>query len=304
MHAGRISIVTPSLNRARLLESAIASVMDQGYPDYEHIIVDGGSTDDSEQIARRYPETRYVAGPDQGMYDALNKGIKLASGEIIGFLNSDDLYAESFFDEIARAFDDADVMAVAGRAIVFTELPDGPVSIVDEYSPETMSLIESSTVGSNFFNAWFFRRATFDRIGIFNTDFRIAGDREFMLRFALSNLKYRAVHTLVYKYRSHAGSVTFSKDGERRQASAIEHLDMTGKYLSDETVAGAARNLVISLRTKETVELAARSLWKLNIPAFIKYFREGFRYDSGWPWRFVQFCLHRTLARIRPGGRR
>lgn len=303
MSSRRISIVTPSLNRARLLESAIVSVIDQGYPDYEHIIVDGGSADQTEQTVRRYPRTKFVTGPDRGMYDALNRGIGMASGEIVGFLNSDDLYAEKSFHEMARAFDDPDVMAVAGRAIVFTELPDGSIRIIERYSPGLMSLIESSTIGSNFFNAWFFRRTTFELIGNFNADFRIAGDREFMLRFALNHLKYQAIHALVYKYRSHEGSVTFHKDRDRRESSAVEHVSMTGGYLSDGAVTGAARRLVIRLRTKETVELAARSLWRLDFRAFLEYVLEGSRYDPGWPVKFLQFSVNRAIARLRPGGR-
>jgi hypothetical protein len=93
--------------------------------------------------------------------------LELAGGEIIGFLNTDDLYAEDIFHVVAGKFEDAEVMAVAGRAIVFSELSNGSTEIVDQYSPQESSLMESSTIGSNFFNAWFFRRSAFDRIGKF-----------------------------------------------------------------------------------------------------------------------------------------
>ena len=120
MDSRKISVITPSLNRARLLELAIQSLAAQNYPDCEHIIIDGGSTDGTKEVIQKYPGIRFVSAPDDGMYEALNKGLELAGGEIIGFLNTDDLYAEDIFHVVAGKFEDAEVMAVAGRAIVFS----------------------------------------------------------------------------------------------------------------------------------------------------------------------------------------
>ena len=86
-----ISIITPSLNRADLLEDAIYSVQRQNYQNLEHIIVDGGSTDGSLELVKKYGYIRLFSGHDEGMYDALNKGLTLAGGEIICFLNTDAL---------------------------------------------------------------------------------------------------------------------------------------------------------------------------------------------------------------------
>src|SRR4030066_1952836 len=96
----KVSIITPSYNRAGMIETAIQSVLSQNFPEVEHIIIDGGSTDGTLDVLKKYPHLRVVSEPDQGMYDALNKGLNLATGEIIGFLNTDDYYAPSVFDKI------------------------------------------------------------------------------------------------------------------------------------------------------------------------------------------------------------
>ena len=294
----KISVITPSLNRAHLLELAIQSVIAQNYPNYEHIIIDGGSTDSTKEVIQKYPKIKFVSGSDQGMYDALNKGLDIAGDEIIGFLNTDDLYAENIFRVVARKFDDADIMAVAGRAIVFSELSDGRTEIVDKYSPEEMSLMECSTIGSNFFNAWFFRRSAFDRIGNFNTNYKIAGDRDFMFRFALNNLSYTGINDLVYKYRKHQDSLTFDKNGQKREWSTDEQLAMTSLYLGDPDLSKLARRLLIQRRTLETVDMAARSMWMWNYRKFIHYSIEGSRYNYAWPLRFFQYALNKGVEKI------
>ncbi len=286
-----ITILTPSYNRAEMIANAIESVLAQDFPSFEHIIIDGGSTDGTFEILKRYPHLKVVNESDQGMYDALNKGLRIATGEIVGFLNTDDLYAEGVFFRVAEKFDVSDVMAVAGNAIVFSESVDGRIKVVDKYSPEDMSLLECSTIGSNYFNAWFFRRSVFNRIGTFNASYKIVGDRDLMLRFALNNLKYVILNDLVYKYRMHEDSLTFDKNGEKRTWSANEHLMMTGFYLADRNISSLARKLLIQLRTLETVDMAARSIWMWHFKKLVHYSIEGLRYNPAWPVKFFQYVL-------------
>ena len=94
----KISIVTPSFNQADFLESTINSVLSQNYPNLEYIIIDGGSTDDTLSIVNEYQrnELQVISEPDEGIYDAINKGIALSSGSVIGILNSDDHFADKF----------------------------------------------------------------------------------------------------------------------------------------------------------------------------------------------------------------
>src|SRR4030067_3134955 len=90
-----VSIITPSLNQGEFIEETILSVKNQTYENIEHIIVDGGSTDDTLNILKKYAGSyrmRWLSEPDNGMYQAINKGMRLANGEILAYLNSDDLY--------------------------------------------------------------------------------------------------------------------------------------------------------------------------------------------------------------------
>jgi glycosyltransferase involved in cell wall biosynthesis len=112
-----ISIVMPSLNQAQFLEQAIRSVLDQNHPEIELIVIDGGSSDNSVDILRAF-ENRiayWVSEPDSGQSDALNKGIRRASGDIIGWLNSDDSYQPGVFGDIAAVFSDAETQIAMCR---------------------------------------------------------------------------------------------------------------------------------------------------------------------------------------------
>jgi glycosyltransferase involved in cell wall biosynthesis len=282
-----------------MIAYAIESVLAQDFHHFEHIIVDGGSTDNTLRILNSYPHLKVLSEPDQGMYDALNKGLQIAAGEIIGFLNTDDLYADNIFHSLAREFENPDVMAVAGRAVVFRELADRKIKIVDTYSPDAMNLVECSTIGRNFFNAWFFRRSVFGQIGGFNSSYKIVGDREFMFRFALKGLRYTVIDHLVYKYRQHDESLTFDKNSQTLERSAKEHLMMTHVYLVDHRLPAEVRKLLIQLHTSEAVNLAARSLWMWNFKNFIHYSIEGSKYSIAWPLKFFQYILRMGWKRLR-----
>ncbi|MHB8778311.1 MAG: glycosyltransferase family 2 protein [Anaerolineales bacterium] len=287
------SIITPTLNRAGMISAAIESVLAQNYPHFEHIIVDGVSTDGTLELLKRYPHLKVQIGQDQGMYDALNKGLKLAKGEIIGFLNSDDLYAEDAFSVIAEKFQKQNILAVAGEALIFTIASNGESKIISNFSPEGASLLELSTIGSPYFNAWFFRRSVFEKIGNFRTNYKIVADREFMLRFALSALPYTTLNKPIYQYRQHMGSMTFEVTDQKLERIVNEHLYMTKTYLEQRSIPAEARELIRKLRTRDTLEMALRSLKKMNFPKFAYYSWQGFEYDPLWLLNFIRRVAHK-----------
>ena len=99
-----ISVITPTRDRGAFIEGAVDSVMGQGVPAFEHIVIDGASRDDTLVRLRRYPHLRIVSEPDRGLYDAINKGIARARGDVICLLNSDDRLLPGAFEAVSAAF--------------------------------------------------------------------------------------------------------------------------------------------------------------------------------------------------------
>lgn len=113
----RLSIVTPSFNQGSFIEATIRSVLEQGYPDLEYLVIDGGSTDNTLEILRRYEDRlQWISEPDRGQSDAINKGFRRATGEVVAYLNSDDLYEPGALLAVGQFFaEHPEAMWVTGR---------------------------------------------------------------------------------------------------------------------------------------------------------------------------------------------
>jgi glycosyltransferase involved in cell wall biosynthesis len=293
-----ISVVTPCLNGARYLAEAIESVLAQRCPQTEHIVVDGGSTDGTLEVLRRYPHVQVISGPDHGMYDALNKGLTLARGEIIGVLNSDDCYAADALASIDETFRVEDTMALVGEAVFFRESGPGSQEEVDKFLPAGTDLMELATLGSPAFNAWFFRRSVFARIGHFDAGYRIAGDREFMLRFALSGLRFARVDRLIYRYRIHPDSLTMGGRDHTWEQQLQEHVRMTDHYLRTPGLPPRARCLIRQVRTRDTLRMAIRAARRRELSKLIFYSVAGMRRDPLWAARLAKRAVTALARRI------
>ena len=179
----KISIITVCLNNAKTIEDAIKSVLAQSYDDIEYIIIDGGSADETLSIIKKYENeiTRYISEPDKGVYDALNKGLKLATGEVVGFLHADDFYATTeTIEKIARVFERNKVDCLWGDLVY----------VGKENTEKIIRYWKSGKYKKNLFKrgwmpahpTFFAKRRVYEKYGDFNTDFRIAADYEIMLR--------------------------------------------------------------------------------------------------------------------------
>jgi glycosyltransferase involved in cell wall biosynthesis len=184
----RITVVTPSLNGAGTLEECLASVRRQGYPHVEHVVVDGGSTDGTVDLLEAAEGVRFISEPDDGRPDAVNKGVGMATGEVIGFLNGDDRYEPGALAAVAEAFAaDPDVMWVTGYCRVI----DGkgreirrPVTRYKNFLLRRFSFPLYLT--QNFVSdpATFVRRAALDAVGPLDNRYRISHDYDLWLRVA------------------------------------------------------------------------------------------------------------------------
>ena len=187
----RITIITPNFNHAAFLERAINSVFDQGYENLEYIVLDGGSTDGSQQIIERYADrlALWRSGPDGGQVTAINRGIADSTGAIIGYLNSDDYYLPGAFQTVVQALDGSPQKWAVGTS-VFTG-DRGPASgfTVDRWVPELPSGPRSKWL----LTSWgvpqpssFWRRQLFDDVGNFDTGLKYVFDTEHALRCVLA----------------------------------------------------------------------------------------------------------------------
>ncbi|MDD5707219.1 MAG: glycosyltransferase family 2 protein [Kiritimatiellae bacterium] len=192
-----LSIITASFNSASVIETAIDSVLNQSLKDLEYLVVDGGSTDATTAIVRAHEarfdgRLRWLSEQDRGMYDALNKGICLATGDVIGILNADDFLAtDHILGQIAAAFDDPDVDCVFGN-IRFVRDPDLGRTVryyrAKHFRPWMLRFGFMPPHPS-----FFARRELFERFGAYKTDYRISADYELLVRFLW-------VHRLRYRY--------------------------------------------------------------------------------------------------------
>jgi len=178
-----VSIVTPSYNSADFVEAAITSVLAQDYPNIEHLIIDGGSTDNTLEILKRYNhQLTWISEPDQGQADALNKGFRQAKGEIVGWLNADDTYQPEAISGAVRYLEEnPEISLVYGR-----------FNFIDEYGKITYThcpppfSIEKLLYENIIPNAsMFFRRHVIQEIGFLNPQLHYVLDWEFVLRISL-----------------------------------------------------------------------------------------------------------------------
>jgi glycosyltransferase involved in cell wall biosynthesis len=282
----RISIVTPTLNRAQYLGEAIESVLAQGHDHVEHIVVDGMSTDGTEALLARYPQLRVIREPDTGLYDALNKGLRAATGEIIGHLNSDDLYPAGTFAEVMAAFADSSVEAVYGGAEIF----QGEGKVVQSFTSaaEKALSFENVTVGAPITNARFYRRSVYERVGYCDLGYRAAADRDFLFRVALANPKAALLDRIVYRYRWHDDSLTFMDDPIREAKWREEYLRIAEHYLVQADLPEAARECCRRWHRRESAQAATQALLAGRFRQWSACAARGWRWNRSWPFTFAR----------------
>ena len=183
----RLTVITPSYNQGAFIERTLRSVLDQGYPDLEYLVIDGGSTDDSVAIIERYADRLawWTSESDDGQTDALNKGIRRATGDIVAYINSDDYYLPGAFEAAVGALEASDALWAVGAA----RFVDADDRVTEVWRPEAPHggrhwwILAPWGVPQA---ATFWRRECFDRHGPFRQDMHYVFDTEYGLRLALA----------------------------------------------------------------------------------------------------------------------
>jgi glycosyltransferase involved in cell wall biosynthesis len=180
----RISLITAVLNGGETIQGALDAIADQTYTDIEHIVVDGGSTDRTLEILResRRPIDVLLSGPDSGIYDALNKGIEASTGDVLGFLHADDVFAHrQVIERIAEAFKVTGVQAVYGDLEYVKR--DDVNHVVRRWRAGHFSSRRLAWGWMPPHPTLYARRGMYARFGTFDTTKRIAADYDCVLRF-------------------------------------------------------------------------------------------------------------------------
>lgn len=269
----RLSIITPCLNRVAFIEAVVKSVASQSGVDVEHIMVDGGSDDGTLDVLARYPHLRVIGGPDRNSHHALNKGLEIANGEVVGFLMTDDTLAPDALARVAAAFAaDPGLEAVAGRA--FIAAGERIVAEIRHLSGDE-GLWDELLFGTPGFCSWFFRRSLLARLGGFDESLEIAADRDLLIRAAVAGVRPRLLElpVCVYGWHPHSATLAPTADGGLRQL--VEHRRLAARCLADPATPPSVAARLARWRSYETWRSLIRALrfrrWRAVADAMIAF---------------------------------
>lgn len=184
----KVSIITASHNSVDTIVDTINSVLTQTYPDIEYIVIDGASSDGTKDIVTSFGQriSRFVSEPDEGLYDAINKGIRIATGEIVGILNSDDFFCNNtVIERVVESFMGNEIDAVFGD-VQFVDTVNTS-RVVRYYSSKHFKTARFRFGFMPAHSSFYVKRELFEKLGYYKTDYKIAADYELLIRFLYIN---------------------------------------------------------------------------------------------------------------------
>jgi glycosyltransferase involved in cell wall biosynthesis len=220
----KISIITISYNQSQFLEQAIQSVFNQGYSNLDYIIVDPGSTDGSREIINRYADkfSKVHLDKDKGAADGLNKGFSSATGEVYGFLNSDDELLPNALATVAAFFESHPNIDVVSGCGYFT---DSHGKRLKRIVPSKLTTWLYSHGGVSIFQqGTFFRAAYFNKVNGFNIENKTCWDGELFLDMAIAGAKFKTIGNDLAHFRLHEGGITGSGRLEKQYRVDVARL--------------------------------------------------------------------------------
>lgn len=239
-HARTVTVITVCYNSSATIARALASVAQQTWPSVEHIVIDGASTDETLRLIEPYrPHLAHVVSePDAGIYDAMNKGLALANGDVIAFLNADDLYADqSVLAKVMDLMQEERLDALYGDVEFFQA--EHPQVTIRRYNSGRFTPARLGWGWMPAHPALFVRRSLFTQFGVFRSDYRIAGDFEWIARvFQLAGLRHRHLAKVLVRMQAGGASTsgwraTLQMNREMLRACRSNHISSSwGRLLS------------------------------------------------------------------------
>ena len=255
----KVSIITPSYNSSRFIEATILSVINQTYNNIEFIVIDGRSNDGTIKILEKYKNRgilNYISEPDNGMYDAINKGFNLATGDILAYLNSDDRYFPWTVETVVNTFsqDENCIDILFGDSMVENIKCSPEINIYPKYTSTWLrngAIISQPTV--------FFKKELYQKIGGFAKDVRLIADCEYWLRAALEGFYFRKVNELLAIELNHEDTIRTIHEDEIK----TEKLFLINKYKTKILSLPLLRTLYLRLKYVEKEILTLKFLFKI-----------------------------------------
>lgn len=198
----KVSIITVCYNSEKTIEDTIRSVAGQTYKDIEYIIVDGGSTDQTNEIVKKYSDvvSVHISEKDNGLYDAMNKGIKLATGDVVGILNSDDFFvSDNSLLELMDGFFSPDIDAVYSDLVYVESVNTNKVTRLYSSKVFKKSLIKFGIMLPH--PTFYAKKNIYDNYGLYKLNYRVAADFEFIARCIMNNITLNRVPSITVKMR-------------------------------------------------------------------------------------------------------
>ena len=208
----KISIITVVRNNQETIKDAIDSVLSQTYQNIEYIIIDGASIDGTVKIVQSYGDkiTKFVSESDKGLYDAMNKGIVLATGNVIGILNSDDLYVDEFvIEKVVKKFSKDQVDSIYADLVY---VKSGNLDkTVRYYDSSKFDLLKFAYGWMPAHPTFFVKKEIYEKYGVFRTDLKVAADFDMLIRFLYTHkISYSYMQDVLVKMRIGGVSTSFS----------------------------------------------------------------------------------------------
>ncbi|MDB5200767.1 MAG: tuaG [Ferruginibacter sp.] len=269
----KISIVTPSYNQANYIEQTILSVLDQGYPNLEYIVIDGGSTDGTRAILEKYAHriSYWASEPDLGQSDALNKGLAKCTGEIFNWLNSDDYLEPGSLFKIAGIFNETQADIVCGNCRLFLDSSNGTIQT---HRTEIFASAEETLVQQKINQpAMFYRLNVIKELGGINTNLHYVMDLELFWRYLAQFGQDRIVLTdaMVAHFRLH----DLSKTGAHEEKFRAEEKNVLAYVLRK---ISAGNDWTNYFSTKNTYENASWNFSKISREKLLNVLSEQYLY--------------------------
>jgi glycosyltransferase involved in cell wall biosynthesis len=307
----RISVVTPSFNQGEFIARTIDSVLAQDYPNLEHIVVDGMSTDDTPAILARYPHLRVLREPDGGQSEAINKGFRLATGDIFCFLNSDDTYLPGTLDRVAREIDPVRSRHIVTGRCIYIDEHDAPTGVEHPCGFEgRRRLLQAWKVNYIPQPSTFWTAEAWRRCGPLDETEHLVLDYDLMCRFS-RRYRFHILDQVLATYRLHARSKTCL---HREQEVFVQATRVSRRYWGSPLcpLYWQLRWSLLSHRLEQKLgrlrgaaRLRARSHEALGRGQLLRAVYYRLRADLLAPEvalrQCVRLCLRPLLPRTRPG---